>query len=118
MSQVARITLFVRDREGRLETLPDQDLLRALLQETPLVTRHEDGSRTFVFDMVDPMERPLELGDDPGTVSVEALRACGAALSRIARSLGLPLTAALAESAELVAEGELRGMQVPKSRRC
>ncbi|WP_439599072.1 hypothetical protein [Falsiroseomonas sp.] len=118
MSQVARITLFVHDRAGRLETLPDQDLLRALLQEIPLVTRHDDGSRTFVFDMVEPMDRPLHLGCDGEPVSVETLRACGAALARVAHSLGLPLTAALAESAELVAEGELRSMQVPKRRQC
>ncbi|MBU8545752.1 MULTISPECIES: hypothetical protein [Roseomonadaceae] len=116
MSQVARITLFVHDRAGRLETLPDQDLLRALLQETPLVTRHEDGSRTFVFDMVDPDEARIRASQAPDCTSIDTLRLCGAALVRAARSLGLPLTAALAESAELVAEGELRAMQVPKDR--
>lgn len=126
MTQVARITLFVHDRAGRLEALPDQDLLQALLQETPLVTRHDDGSHTFVFDMVEPEHRlsgSLERAR-VGTLqrarvgTLESLRLCGAALARTARSLGLPLTAALAESAELVAQEELRAMQVPKGRQC
>lgn len=113
MQQVARITLFIHDRNGRLETIPDQTLLTALLRETPLITQHEDGSQTFVFDLVDPAR------EKPGAMpSLETLRSCGATLGRVARRLGLPLTAALAESAELVAEGELRSMQVPKGRQC
>ncbi|MGG5887269.1 hypothetical protein ACLF3G_09015 [Falsiroseomonas sp. HC035] len=118
MSEVARITLFIHDRRGRLETIPDQDLLAALLRETPLITQHDDGSRTFVFDLLDPDgERP---GGEPrrADTSLETLRTCGARLGQVARHLGLPLTAALAESAELVAEGELRSMQVPKGRQC
>ncbi|MGX9965787.1 hypothetical protein ACVFYP_20850 [Roseomonas sp. F4] len=116
MSQVARITLFVHDRAGRLETLPEPDLLHALLQETPLVTRHDDGSRTFVFDLVDPDEVRIRAEAAPNCTTLDTLRLCGASLVRVARALGLPLTAALAESAELVAEGELRAMQVPKGR--
>jgi hypothetical protein len=118
MSQVARITLFVHDRAGHLETLPDQDLLHALLQETPLVTRHEDGSRTFVFDMVEPEHRLAGSQHRTRISTLDTLRLCGAALARTARSLGLPLTAALAESAELVAREEMRAMQVPKRRQC
>jgi hypothetical protein len=118
MRQVARITLFIHDRNGRLETIPDQDLLSELLQETPLITQHEDGSRTFVFDLLDPgTDRPGSEARMADT-SLETLRSCGARLGRVARHLGLPLTAALAESAELVAEGELRSMQVPKGRQC
>ncbi|NKE45952.1 hypothetical protein HB662_14265 [Roseomonas frigidaquae] len=118
MNQVARITLFVHDRAGRLETLPDPELLRALLQETPLVTRHDDGSRTFVFDMVEPEHRLSSPHPRAQVSTLESLRLCGAALASAARSLGLPLTAALAESAELVAQEELRAMQVPKRRQC
>lgn len=118
MTQVARITLFVHDRAGRLEALPDQDLLQALLQETPLVTRHDDGSHTFVFDMVEPEHRLSGSLQRARVGTLESLRLCGAALARTARSLGLPLTAALAESAELVAQEELRAMQVPKGRQC
>ncbi len=117
MTQVARITLFVHDRAGHLETLPDQNLLHALLQETPLVTRHDDGSRTFVFDMVEPEHR-LDTQIRSRDTSIDALRRYGAALAVAARSLGLPLTAALAESAELVAQEELRSMQVPRHRQC
>ncbi|MGK7862972.1 hypothetical protein [Falsiroseomonas sp. E2-1-a4] len=118
MSQVARITLFVHDRAGHLETLPDHDLLHALLQETPLVTRHEDGSRTFVFDMVEPEHRLAGSKPSARVRTLESLRLCGAALARTARALGLPLTAALAESAEAVAQEEMRAMQAPKHRQC
>ena len=133
MSQVARITLFVHDRAGRLETTPDQDLLHALLREVPFVTRHEDGSRTFVFDMVEPEHRRAhhavtsvagsqgassQGGSSLGTHSLETLNGLSSTLACVARALDLPLTAALAESAPMVAAGELRAMQVPKQQQC
>lgn len=118
MSQVARVTLFVHDRDGRCETLPDQDLLHALLQVTPLVTRHDDGSHTFVFDMVEPEHRLTSFGFGSPVGGLATLRACGAALARAAHALGLPRTAALAESAEQMAREELCAMSAPKRRQC
>ena len=74
--------------------------------------------RDDLFDLLDPDgERPVGEPRRADT-SLETLRSCGARLGQVARHLGLPLTAALAESAELVAEGELRSMQVPKGRQC
>jgi hypothetical protein len=54
MRGVARITLFVHDRDDSPDPIPDPALLAALLRETPLVTHHADGSRTFVFDLAEP----------------------------------------------------------------
>jgi hypothetical protein len=107
MRQAARITLFVHDRDGRMETVPDLDVLHLLVRQTPLVTRNEDGSRTFVFDMLEPAETLSCMGVHSGIVSVEGVRQCCRALADTARALGLPLTAALADSAELVAEAEV-----------
>lgn len=110
MRQSARLTLFIHDRDGRLETMPDSHVLQALLQQPPLVTHNDDGSLTYVFDMVAP--GPL-LGLQGGRMadgSLEMLRLRSLALSQAARALGLPLTTALAESAELVAEAEMRSM--------
>jgi hypothetical protein len=105
MRHAARITLFVQDRDGRLDTYPDLEVLHALMQQVPLVTRNADGSRTLVFDLADPA------GTLGGSVMPEAsedrLRTHMAATAAEARALGLKLTAALAESAELVAELEL-----------
>ena len=107
MRQAARITLFVQDRDGRMETVPDLDVLHALLRQTPLVTRNDDGSRTFVFDLLEPASTLSCMGVRPGAISLEGVRQCSRALAETARALGLPLTAALADSAELVAEAEL-----------
>lgn len=115
MRQAARITLFVLDKNGRLDTTPDLAVLHALLEQVPLVNRNPDGSRTLVFDLADPATQlgtlPRPAGPDP-----ERLRAQIAALANEARSLGLPLTAALADSAELVADAELAGMPGPRAR--
>lgn len=112
MTELARMTLFLHDRSGQHDMVLDPDLLRALLRETPMVTRHEDGSCTLVFDMVEPEFRltarqTVELRVNP----LEWLKSCGEALAKAARDLDLPLTAALAESAKLVAEDELRTAQ-------
>ncbi|WP_203073532.1 hypothetical protein [Falsiroseomonas ponticola] len=115
MRKAARITLFVQERDGGLDTTPDLELLHALLQQTPLVTRNDDGSRTYVFDLVDPASAARDLGIANRMLSLESLKACSTALSRTARAMGLPLTAALADSAEVVAEAEIRS-QLPASR--
>ena len=107
LRQAARITLFVHDLDGRMETVPDLDVLHALLRQTPLVTRNADGSRTFVFDLLEPASTLSCMGVRPGAISLEGVRQCSRALADTARALGLPLTAALADSAELVAEAEL-----------
>lgn len=115
MRQAARITLFVQDRDGRLEAFPDSEVLDALLRQVPLVNRNPDGSRTLVFDLVDPA---AELGQRPmlEVPRVERLRWQITSLAQEARALGLPLTAALAESAELVAEAELVTKAPPPTR--
>jgi hypothetical protein len=107
MRQAARITLFVHDRDGRLEAMPDLDALHTLLQQMPLISRNDDGSRTFVFDLVAPPGKPGHGESRLQAFSLESLRACSAALGQAARAMGLPLTAALADSAELVAEAEV-----------
>lgn len=115
MRQAARITLFVQDRDGTLETLPDLEVLHALMQQTPLVNRNPDGSRTFVFDLPDPSVALARIRR-PAAPDPNRLRAHIAALGSEARALGLPLTAALADSAELVAEAELGSMPPPRIR--
>lgn len=115
MRKAARITLFVQEREGGLDTTPDLELLHALLRQTPLVTRNDDGSRTYVFDLVDPGSATQDLDFANRMLSLESLKACSVALGRTARAMGLPLTAALADSAEVVAEAEIRSL-MPVSR--
>jgi hypothetical protein len=109
MRRAARITLFVQDRDGKLDTYPDIDVFHLLMQQTPLVNRNPDGSRTLVFDLPDP-SRALGGGLVASHADAERLRAKIASLSLEAHALGLPLTAALADSAELVAEAELNDM--------
>lgn len=106
MRHAARITLFVQDRDGRLDTYPDLEVLHALMQQVPLVTRNGDGSRTLVFDLADPAGT-LGGGGPMHEASEDRLRTHISATAAEARALGLKLTAALAESAELVAEIEL-----------
>jgi hypothetical protein len=115
MRQAARITLFIHDRDGRLEALPDLRLFQTLLQQQPLISRNDDGSRTFVFDMAEPPGPAGADLDGYGGASIEVLRNCCLALGRAARALGLPLTTALADSAELVAEAEIQA-QTPRRR--
>jgi hypothetical protein len=106
MRRAARITLFVQDRDGRLDTFPDQEVFNMLLQQTPLVNRNPDGSRTLVFDLANPASA-LVMPETVLRPDGDSLRAKISALSMEAHALGLPLTAALADSAELVAEVEL-----------
>lgn len=113
MRQAARITLFVQDRDGKLDTYPDPDVLDALMRQVPLVTRNPDGSRTLVFDMTDPGARlGARMAQPP---HAERLKAQLGTLAAEARALGLPLTASLAEAAELVLEVE-RGTPPPPRR--
>ncbi len=113
MRQAARITLFVQDRNGKLDTYPDHQVLDALMRQVPLVTRNPDGSRTLVFDLAEPghalgrPEREPAIGSDD-------IRAQLHALADQARALGLPLTASLAEAAELVVEAELNARVPPR----
>lgn len=116
MRQAARITLFVLDRDGKLDTAPDLEVLHALLEQVPLVNRNPDGSRTLVFDLADPA-RVLSSPMLPPEPDVERLRARFSSLASEARALGLSLTAALAESAELVVEAEVQAAAPPPSRR-
>jgi hypothetical protein len=115
MRRATRITLFVQDRDGKLDTYPDLEVLNALLQQTPLVNRNPDGSRTLVFDLADPA---TTIGSSPDGLKPHAdrLRAKIASLSMEAHALGLTLTAALADSAELVAEVELGGVEISSPR--
>lgn len=115
MRKAARITLFVQERGESLDTTPDLELLHALLRQVPLVTRNDDGSQTYVFDLVDPGSAKHDLALANRMLSLESLRACSLALGRTARAMGLPLTAALADSAEVVAEAEIRA-QMPTVR--
>lgn len=112
MRQAARITLFVQDRDGKLDTYPDHEVLDALMRQTPLVSRNPDGSRTLVFDLAEPSS---SLGQRAGAPAAgpDGLRGQLNALANEARALGLPLTAALAEAAELVVEVELNAMRPP-----
>jgi hypothetical protein len=112
MRQAARITLFVQDRDGKLDTFPDLEVLHALLRQVPLVNRNPDGGRTLVFDLPDPATT-LSGPALPPAPDSDRLRALIVAVASEARALGLSLTAALAESAELVAEAELGGMTPP-----
>jgi hypothetical protein len=109
MRSAARITLFVQDRDGKMDTYPDIEVFHLLMQQTPLVNRNSDGSRTLVFDLPDPA-RMLGTAVASERADAERLRAKIASLSMEAHALGLPLTAALADSAELVAEAELNDM--------
>ena len=113
MRQAARITLFVQDREGKLDTVPDLEVLHALMRQVPIVTRNPDGSRTLVFDLPDPAAA-VSGSAMPAAPDAERVRALISALAIEERSLGLPLTAALAESAELVAEAEFGGVAPPR----
>jgi hypothetical protein len=115
MRKAARITLFVQDHGEKIDATPDFELLHALLQQTPLVTRNDDGSRTYVFDMVDPASATRQMDQANRMLSLESLLACSVALGRAARAMGLPLTAALADSAEVVAEAEIRA-HMPQAR--
>ncbi|NGM19237.1 hypothetical protein G3576_04365 [Roseomonas stagni] len=109
--------MFVQERDGSLDATPDLELLHALLRQTPLVTRNDDGSRTYVFDLVEPGSASQDLEFANRMLSLESLKACSLALGRTARAMGLPLTAALADSAEVVAEAELRSlMPAPRQR--
>lgn len=116
MRTAARITLFVQARDGVPDTTPDLELFHVLLRQSPLVTRNDDGSRTFVFDLVDPAGASAELHSANRMLSLESLRACSLALGRTARAMGLPLTAALADSAEVVAEAEIRALMPTRQR--
>jgi hypothetical protein len=115
MRRATRITLFVQDRDGKLDTYPDLEVLNALLQQTPLVNRNPDGSRTLVFDLPDPAAT-VDGGNGERRPDANRLRAKIASLSIEAHALGLTLTAALADSAELVAEIELGGAEAATPR--
>ena len=106
MRQAERITLFIHDRDGRLEPVPDLEVLHALLAQTPLLNPNPDGSRTFVFDLGMPS---LNLAGPRAVVAPESLdgvRRLSSALGDAARAMGLQLTASLADSIELLAEAE------------
>jgi hypothetical protein len=113
MRQAARITLFVQDRDGTLDMFPDLEVLHALMRQVPVVTRNPDGGRTLVFDLPDPAAA-LSGSAMPAPPDAERVRALISALAIEARNLGLPLTAALAESAELVVEAEFGGIVPPR----
>lgn len=110
MRQAGRVTLFVQDRSGGPEPTPDLELVFMLLQQAPLVSNNPDGSRTYVYDLDSPGEA-LERAP-----KLERLRGLSLALGQAARALGLPLTAALADSAEIVAEAEAPQPPPPASR--
>lgn len=107
MRQATRITLFIHDRNGKSDMVPDLEVLHLLLEQLPLVTRNPDGSRTFVFDLMNPREMLREGSAQPLGPSLDRLRQFAQALAHEARSLGLPLTAGMAEASELVAEAEV-----------
>jgi hypothetical protein len=113
MRQAARITLFVQDRNGKLDTYPDPQVLDALMRQVPLVTRNPDGSRTLVFDLAEPADA-IGRPEPPPAIGSEGLRAQLQTLANQARALGLPLTASLAEAAELVVEVELSARTPPR----
>lgn len=107
MRQATRITLFIHDRNGRSDMVPDLEVLHLLLEQVPLVTSNPDGSRTYVFDLMNPRETLREGTVQPAGPSLDRLRQVAQALAHEARALGLPLTAGMAEAAELVAEAEV-----------
>ncbi|WP_270936360.1 hypothetical protein [Falsiroseomonas oryzae] len=109
MRHAARITLFVQDRDGKLDTFPDLEVLHALMRQVPLVTRNPDGTRTLVFDLADPA-MAIAGPALPPAPDIDRLRAQIAAFGSEARALRLTLTAALADAAEMVAEAELAGL--------
>ncbi|MGG5807778.1 hypothetical protein [Falsiroseomonas sp. CW058] len=113
MRRATRVTLFVHDNNPRADMVPDMDVLHLLLEQVPLITRNDDGSRTFVFDLANPAEALA--GMPPAAPSLDRLRHLSHALAQEARALGLDLAAGLAESAELVAEAEA-GMRRPPGR--
>jgi len=115
MRQAARITLFVQSRDGSHDTYPDMDVLDALVHQTPMVTRNPDGSRTLVFDLAEPGEVLARRKLRPAVQS-ERLRAQLNTVASDARAMGLPLTASLAEAAELVVEVELSALVPPRRR--
>lgn len=100
MRHAERITLFVQDRDSHSEPAPDLTIVQALLRQPVLISNNPDRSRTFVYDLAVP-GRVVH-----GLPNLDTLRELSEALRQTARELGLPLTAALAESAELVAESE------------
>jgi hypothetical protein len=112
MRRATRITLFVQDRDGKFDTYPDIEVLQLLMRQTPLINRNPDGSRTLVFDLPDPSKSLSGTALFP-TADPDRLRMQIVSLATEARALGLPLTAALADSAELVAEAELEGRLNP-----
>ena len=91
--------------------LPDPAVLHLLLEQVPLVTRNPDGSRTLVFDLNDP-DTALRRAGAHGP-SHDRLHDLAQALAAEARALGLTLTAAVAESAELVADAEIASRAPP-----
>jgi len=106
MRQAERITLFIHDRDGQLEPVPDLEVLHALLAQTPLLNPNPDGSRTFIFDLGLPS---VNLPGRPTLVprqGLEGVRNLSAALAEAARAMGLRRTASLADSIELLAEAE------------
>jgi hypothetical protein len=115
MRQATRITLFVQSRDGNFDAYPDMEVLDALVHQTPLVTRNADGSRTLVFDLPEPgaalARRPLR----PAMRS-DHLKSQLGSIAQEARAMGLPLTASLAEAAELVVEVELNAVVPPRRR--
>jgi hypothetical protein len=113
MRQAERITLFIHDRDGRLEPVPDLQVLHALLAQTPLLNPNPDGSRTFIFDLGMPS---LNLPEPPAAAprpSLEGVRNLSAALAEAARAIGLRRTASLADSIELLAEAEAAQLVPP-----
>jgi hypothetical protein len=82
MSGVGRIMLFAPDPDGRMEEVPDKNLLAALLRETPLITQPSDGSRTFVVGLDGPEPRAARARG--GGAGISACRDRGAA--RIGRT--------------------------------
>ena len=114
MRQATRITLFVQDRDGKTDMTPDPDVLHLLLEQVPLVTRNPDGSRTLVFDLNEPGALLGAAGHAGApNPSYDRLRDLTHTLAAEARALGLTLTAAVAESAELVADAEIASRAPP-----
>ncbi len=115
MRQATRITLFVQSRDSNFDAYPDMDVLDALVHQTPIVTRNADGSRTLVFDLPEPgaalSARKLRPAMQP-----DRLKAQLNTIAQEARAMGLPLTASLAEAAELVVEVELKAVVPPRRR--
>lgn len=115
MRQATRITLFVQSRDSRFDAYPDRDVLDALVHQTPIVTRNADGSRTLVFDLPEP-GTALSARKLLPSLPPDHLKSQLNAIAQEARAMGLPLTASLAEAAELVAEVELKAVIPPRHR--